>query len=61
MKTNPILGIHQKTPGVNSSFETSMMCMDDYELEPLIYEKLISKENCICTNSRLENLLMYLY
>ena len=38
-----------------------MMCMGDYEIKPPIYDKFIEKNECIRTNGRLENRLMYLY
>ena len=35
--------------------------MGHYENRPPIYEKVIEKNKCICTNDMLENGLMYLY
>ena len=36
-------------------------CVGHYEINPPIYEKLIEKNKCICTNDKLENGLIYLY
>jgi hypothetical protein len=32
-----------------------MMCVGHYEIKPLIYEKFIEKNKCICTHGKLGN------
>jgi hypothetical protein len=38
-----------------------MMCVGRYEVKPHIYEKFIGKKQCIHTNGKLENGLIYLF
>ena len=50
----------RKGGGGDSSLETFMMCMGDYEIETPITKYLIEKK-CMHINSKLENGFMYLY
>ena len=47
--------------GVDSSLETLMMCVGQYETKLLTYVKLIEGKKCIHINKMLENRLVYLY
>jgi hypothetical protein len=38
-----------------------MMCMGHYGIKPPIYMYFMEENECICTNNKLENGLMYLY
>ena len=35
--------------------------MGRYEIKPSIYKKFIKKNNCICTNNKLENNVLYVF
>ena len=38
-----------------------MMCVGHYKIKPFVHKKIIEENECLHTNSRLENGLMYLY
>ena len=46
---------------MDSSLETKIMCMGNYEMKPHVYVKIKVKIKCVRTNDMLENGLMYLY
>ena len=60
IETNLALVDLKVSPGVDSSLETLMTYVSDYEIKTHVHENLTKETKCICIDSRLENGLVCL-